>query len=164
MSFFLFASRNLLLSVNCLITRSSSLLLACSQCFFWSSWSVCVHYICPSLLCCFMDVFRESGLIDLWSWPLGQLQGIVRINEDKKVHLIQYSSLSERVDECAELPRLEEWYSDNCERLYVNLSFVFHIQHGGDVFSCLSHSSVLSRSFLVSHQECTCQAGTVFFW
>lgn len=92
---------------------------------------------------------QSLGLIDLWRsivWlaGIGHLQGTVRINVGKKVLLMHYSSLSERIDACAELPSLEEWCSDNCVSWYVNLNFVSPIQNGGDVFYCLSHSFVLS--------------------
>lgn len=112
---FWFGSRNLLLSCNSLVTRSSSLSLACSQCFFWSSQCDCVFIMAALHFCAASWMSSESlGLSDLWRnivWPagIGHLQGTVRINEGKKVLLIQYSSLDERM-KC--LQSCPDWTSD----------------------------------------------------
>lgn len=86
---FWFASRNLLLPFNCLITRLSSQW--CSQCLFWSSLSDWVFITAALHFCAASWMSSESlGLTDLWRnivWPtgIGHLQGTVRINEGKKV-------------------------------------------------------------------------------
>lgn len=154
--FFWFTSRSLLLFFDCLITRLSSLSFKCWQCFFWFCLTgylfIRAALPCP-LLCCFMDLFRESGFdwplksyivsLTCWNWSSAR-----QCKDKWGKESTRNSVLIAKWNYWKSLQSCPDWKKDTVitalDRVWI-LFFFSQIQNGGDVFFCLSDFPVISQ-------------------